>query len=129
MTQTQQSLAETKPSKLQYMLAGFTQVAGFRVFAFERMGEDRIRTKCAVRANLEQARRYGIQVQDLPLLCRSLLEQHENGVQTPLLTYGEEEMSRYAKNCTENREAAALKKKAFRKPVAAVAETPWRAPH
>ncbi len=59
---------------MQFVLVGFTHDMGFRVFAFECMGEDRTWTKCSVRADLALTRRYGIPVQELPLLCRSVLD-------------------------------------------------------
>lgn len=55
---------------MQYILTGFTQEMGFRVFAFERIGDDRLRTKFTVKADLALIRRYGIRLQDLPLMCR-----------------------------------------------------------
>jgi hypothetical protein len=48
--------------KMQFILTGFTQELGFRVFAFERMGEDRIRTRWTVSADLALSRRYGIRL-------------------------------------------------------------------
>ena len=67
---------------MQFILTGFTQDLAFRVFAFERMGLDRIRTKFVVKADLALVRRYGIQVQELPLLCRTLLDRSDDGGET-----------------------------------------------
>jgi len=83
---------------MQFILTGFTQDMGFRVFAFERMGEDRIRTKYTVRADLALILRYGIRLQELPLLCRGLLERRENGEEASTLTFTEDEMCLYAKD-------------------------------
>lgn len=57
---------------MQYILSGFTQDMGFRVFRFEGVAVDRPRTRTVftVRADLALIRRYGIQIQELPLLCR-----------------------------------------------------------
>ena len=41
---------------MQFILTGFTQDLAFRVFAFERMGLDRVRTKFVVRADLARLR-------------------------------------------------------------------------
>jgi hypothetical protein len=87
-----------RSAKMQFILTGFTQDMGFRVFAFERMGEDRIRTKYAVRADLALIQRYGIRLQELPLLCRRLLERRDNGEKEGTLTFTEDEMSLYAKD-------------------------------
>ena len=64
---------------MQYILTGFTHDMGFRVFAFEGIGEDRVRTEYKVRADLALIHRYGIRVQELPLLCRGILEAAERG--------------------------------------------------
>ena len=64
---------------MQFILTGFTQDLAFRVFAFERMGLDRVRTKYVVKADLSLSRRYGIPLQELPLLCRNLLSRSESG--------------------------------------------------
>ena len=53
-----------------FILKGFTQEMGIRVFAFERVGEDHTRTEYTISADLALTRRYDIRVQDLPLLCR-----------------------------------------------------------
>ena len=45
-----------KIAKMQFLLTGFTHDMGFRVFAFDRIGEDRIRTRCTVRTDLALVR-------------------------------------------------------------------------
>ena len=89
---------------MQFILTGFTQETGFRVFAFEGVVVGQIRTVFTVRADLALSRRYGIAMQELPLLCRSLLDrQEEDGHNTDesgehdslakhALTFSEEEM-------------------------------------
>jgi hypothetical protein len=57
---------------MQFVLTGFTQDLGCRVFAFDGIAVDRIRTAFTVRADMALIRRYGIQIQELPLLCRSV---------------------------------------------------------
>lgn len=83
---------------MQVIFTGFTQDMGFRVFAFERRGEDRIRTKHTVRVDLALTLRYGIRTQELPLLCRNLLERCDNSEKTGALTFTEDEMRLYAKD-------------------------------
>jgi len=77
---------------MQFVLTGFTQNKGFRVFAFERIGADRARTPFTVKTDLELIRKYGIRVQELPLLCRALLERHDETEQERAWIYSEEEM-------------------------------------
>jgi hypothetical protein len=118
---------------MQFILTGFTQETGFRVFAFEGVVVGQIRTVFTVRADLALSRRYGIAMQELPLLCRSLLDrQDEGGENDPLakhaLTFSEEEMRAWADKRAADRALAALKKKAPRRPVAENAGAAWRGP-
>ena len=66
---------------MQFNLIGFSQDAGFRVFAFEGTAAGRVRTEYTVRADLALIRKYGIRVQELPLLCRRFLERAGEGEQ------------------------------------------------
>ena len=63
-----------KATGTQYLLTGFTQNTGFRVFAFEGVTDEWVRTAYSVSADLALARKYRISVQELPLLCRAILE-------------------------------------------------------
>lgn len=62
---------------MEFLLTGFTHEKDFRVFSFECIGTDRVWTKCTVRADLSVTRKYGIALQELPLLCRGLLDRRE----------------------------------------------------
>ncbi len=57
-------------------LTGFTNDLGFRVFTFERLSieHEDVRTEYTVRADLALVLKYGIPLQELPLLCRGVLE-------------------------------------------------------
>ena len=111
-----------------FVLTGFTQDLGFRVFAFDGVGENRVRTPFTVRADLSLIRRYGIPMQELPLLCRGFLERCEEREEKRTLVFGEPEMSLYATNFAAAREAAALKKKAPRRPPNENIGAAWRGP-
>ena len=95
---------------MQFILTGFTQNTGFRVFAFERIGADRTRTPFTVRTDLELIRKYGIRVQELPLLCRGFLERRDETEQERAWIFTEDEMRLYASNCAAERDAAQKKK-------------------
>jgi hypothetical protein len=114
---------------MQFVLTGFTHDTGFRVFTFERIGEDRIRTKCTVRADLVLIRRYGIQIQELPLLCRSILDRREEGGEIPSLTFTEEEMRACASQRAAARAEAASKRKPPHKLAAENPGAAWRTQH
>jgi hypothetical protein len=111
---------------MRFILTGFTQDVGFRVFAFERIGEDRTRTACTVRADLALSRRYGIQMQELPLLCRGLLERCGDGEPDGSLTFTEDEMRSYMAGRKAAQDAAAQKRKATRGPAENNAGDAWR---
>jgi len=118
---------------MQFILTGFTQDTGFRVFAFEGVVVGQIRTVFTVRADLALSRRYGIAMQELPLLCRSLLDRQDEGGENDslaqhALTFSEEEMRAWADKRAADRALAALKKKAPRRPVVENAGAAWRGP-
>ena len=112
---------------MQFILTGFTQDTGFRVFAFEGIAEDRSRTAFTVRTDLSLIRRYGIRVQELPLLCRGILEQRNEGGHERTMTFTEEGMRRHADVCAAGRDAA-QRRKATHRPPAKPAGSGWRAP-
>lgn len=112
---------------LQFVLTGFSQDLAFRVFAFERMGLDRVRTKYAVKADLALVRRYGIPVQELPLLCRNLLVRSDNGEESEhTLTFTEDDMCMHAKDRATAREIAAQKRRPPRRPASENIGAAWR---
>jgi hypothetical protein len=113
---------------MQFILTGFTQDMGFRVFAFEGIGEDRLRTKFTVKADLSLIRRYGIRIQELPLMCRGLLDRRTDSQEDHTLTFTEDEMSTWAKNSLAARDAAAAKRKPPRRPPSENVGAAWRAP-
>src|SRR5580692_7425899 len=99
---------------MMFTLTGFTQDAGCRVFAYEGTGDDRIRIPFTVRADLALSRKYGIRLQELPLMCLGILERSvtdeagdpESPVPQRALTFTEDAMIRYADDCVIAREAA-----------------------
>lgn len=79
-----------------YTLKGFTHEAAFRVFTFERISKNRERAEFSVKADLGLILKYKIAVQDLPLLCRGLLEQHQDIERLQSFIYSESDMSQHA---------------------------------
>ncbi len=94
-----------------YVLTGFSHDLGFRVFGFECIGEGWVRTAFSVRADLALARKHGIPVQELPLLCRGVLERRDQGEDRRAFTYTEAQMGQDADTRAANREAAAKRRK------------------
>ena len=77
-------------NKSNFVLNGFSHVLGFRVFEFACLDKARARTRYAVRADLTLVRKYGVHIQELPLLCRRLLDASE--APGPALTLSEADM-------------------------------------
>src|SRR5215510_562381 len=99
---------------------------GFRVFAFEKVEEDRTRTAYLVTADLALTRRYDIRMQELPLLCQALLERCENATGTRSFTFTEEDMSKYARERAAEANALMEKRRAYRPPVSDRVGQAWR---
>src|SRR5271166_519799 len=97
-----------RSTKMQFVITGFTQDMGFRVFTFDGIAADWGRTAFIVRADLALARRYGIRLQELPLMCRGLLERSDESDEKHSVTFNEEDMRVYASDCAAKKEAAAL---------------------
>ncbi len=112
---------------MQFILTGFTPETGFRVFVFQGIRADKTRTTFTVRADLAVIHKYGIRVQELPLLCRGLLERRDESETVRALTYTEEEMRLHANGVAADRDAA-QKKKSARKAPPRQAGTGWQAP-
>lgn len=77
---------------MEYQFTGFTHKGEFREFAFNGIDDARGKTLFKVVADLELSRKYHIAVQELPLLCRRLLEQIPDGSGPRTLTFTEAEM-------------------------------------
>lgn len=102
---------------MQYILTGFTHSTGFRVFAFDGVADHWVRTAYSVRADLALARKHGIRVQELPLLCRGLLEQRSEDDDKRAFTFTEGDMTLHADLVRAALEAN--KRKAPRRPFTA----------
>jgi hypothetical protein len=114
-------------NKMQFILTGFTQEMGFRVFAFEAVKGDRSRARYTVRADLGLIRKYGIRMQELPLLCRGVLDKCGEGEEQRALIFSEDDMQLRARDCELARELAKTKR-APRRPPSPNVGAAWRGP-
>jgi hypothetical protein len=114
-------------SKKHYILKGFNQVMEFRVFEFEGIAVDSVRASFTVRIDLALARKYGIRLQELPLLCKEVLDQTGEGDENRAFTYSEAQMCTHASDLSA-REAAAKSRKATRRPAPVHVSAPWGSP-
>jgi hypothetical protein len=94
-------------NKSMFVLTGFSHDLGFRVYAFDCEGKERTRSHYTVRADLTLVRKYGLHIQELPLLCRRLLEASE--APEPSLILPEADMIACAQKETSRAQARARK--------------------
>jgi hypothetical protein len=100
---------------------------GCRVFAFEGVKPDRTRARYTVGADLRLIRKYGRRVQQLPLLCRGLLDTRGENEQKRALVFSEDDMQLRAKDRELACEAAGMRKSP-RRPPGTNAGAAWRVP-
>ena len=114
-------------SNLQFFLTGFRQTAGIRIYAFQGRIEAR-RFDYTVEVDLALIPGYGIRIQDLPLLCRELLQQRAQPDEINALVFTEQQMRSHAEKLSMAREDAAHSKKQPRRLGSADPETGYRSP-
>jgi len=114
-------------AKPQFLLTGFTQAAGIRIYAFEGRVDAR-RIDYTVEVDLALIPGYGIRIQDLPLLCRELLQQREEPGELSAVVFTEQRMRSHAEKLAIAREEAEHRKKQPRHLASAGADTGWRPP-
>lgn len=113
--------------KMQFVLTGFSQVLGVRIYVFEGVAEDRSRIAFTVKADLALARTYGIRLQELPLLCREVLDRSDKDQAQRTFAFAEDDMRLFADRAAARAEAAKAKK-APRRPVSDQVGAAWRGP-
>lgn len=112
--------------KTHFILKGFKQAMEFRIFEFEGLMANSVRASFTVGIDTTMARKYGIRLQELPLLCRGVLDQCSEGEEQRSFQYTETHMSEYAYNLAAREEAAKHKKQ--RQPAPARVAAPWPMP-
>jgi hypothetical protein len=93
---------------MHYVLMGFDQEGGVRQYAFEGL-VDGARTNFTVGVDMALIPGYGIRIQDLPLLCREVLEHAAEG-NGSALTLTAKDMRTYADNCAIAKDLAQKRK-------------------
>lgn len=109
-----------------FLLTGFRNEQGARIYAFDGVGADRIRVPCTVVADLALIRKYNIRVQELPLLCRGMLDRQETVPANTRLELNEQELSSHATRLAEAKLAQDLKHVPHRKAVSNRTGAAWR---
>ncbi|MBY0374038.1 MAG: hypothetical protein K2Q23_08580 [Bryobacteraceae bacterium] len=103
-----------------YVLTGFVHDGQYRVYRFDGLAPHQERVPFTVRADLSLLRRYSIQIQDLPLLCRTVLEERVDTDEERTLTFTERQMRVLAEARLEAKNAAAAKRRPIRARAAVV---------
>ena len=107
---------------MNFLLNGFSSALGFRVFEFEGVAADKSRTDFSVRADLALIKDFGIRVQELPLLCRRLLEhrgesaEEHLAAEEHLLAFTSEHMRLHAQLCAAERASFQKRRTRYRRP-------------
>lgn len=117
---------EQRRNEPKFLLTGFTQTAGIRVYAFEGTFDAR-RIDYTVEVDLALIPGYGIRIQDLPLLCRDLLQQRAERDETSAFVFTEQNMRSHAEELVRARNDAEHRKKQPR-PAASTNPGDWRIP-
>jgi hypothetical protein len=109
------------------ILKGFRQDNGLRSYDFEVVGLDRSRREITVGADLALLRKYAIGVQELPLICRLLLEEAPSEEGAQRLTFTEALMREHAQKRSALMEAR-KKRSAPKRPHPERLGEAWRRP-
>jgi hypothetical protein len=97
-------------AKRQFFLTGFSQAAGIRTYAFQGR-IDATRSDYTVEVDLALIPGFGIRIQDLPLLCRELLQQRTQPDEISALVLTEQRMRSHAEKLAIARQEAEHRKK------------------
>jgi hypothetical protein len=108
---------------MDYVFTGFKQANAVRQFAFDCISDDRLHTPMTVRADLTLARKYNILPQELPLLCRRLLQNAGTVTVPGSMTLTEADMSAFRRAADE---VVAARKPNKRPPPSARVGLAWR---
>lgn len=102
---------------MQFIFTGFSQIVGFRVFAYESTGKNTTPVKLTVRADMNLGRQHGIHLQEWPLLCLEMLERRSGEIKPGIceFIFDEDRMRQRAEARVVTRLAALLKKKTAHK--------------
>ena len=111
---------------MEFVLTGFRQNNNVRQYSFQAIAADRTRSVVKIGADLSLMRKHNIPLQELPLLCRRLLEGSSEMPKTQGLMFTEQDMLGYAKDRASAELAAGLKRKKHRPPVSTNLGQAWR---
>ncbi len=101
---------------MEFVLTGFRQDNNVRRYTFQGIADDRKRSEFTVGVDLALIRKHRIPMQELPLLCRCLLQgQPLDEVAGPLM-FTENDMLGYSSRRAAEQEVAEQKKRGHHRP-------------
>src|SRR3954469_21550229 len=95
---------------MDFVLTGFRQDANIRRFAFQRVATDHSRTEFTVSADMALLVKHKIPLQEIPLLCRALLEDQNGSGPAKAVTFSETDMLVYVQRRTTAKDEADRKR-------------------
>ena len=110
---------------MDFTLTGFRQEREIRHYSFRGTSDDWTHSEFTVAADLSLLRKYGIALQELPLLCLHLLEQRTPISSAEVVIFSEELMREHADHCAALKRAAEERKKPRKSHTARLGEG-WR---
>ncbi len=109
---------------MEFVLTGFRQEANVRRFAFQRVAGDHSRTEFTVSADMGLLVKHKIPLQELPLLCRALLEDQQQTGPGKAVNFTETDMLVYVNRRSAAKDEADRKRAQHRSPFVKRAKTP-----
>lgn len=122
--------ARPAPDKaaMEFLMTGYKQQGGVRRYTFKGTTPETTSLEFAVETEIALLPRYGIGIQELPLMCRRLLEKDGPRDAGTVLVFTEELMREHAEHIASVRRAALDKRKPHRRPPAHRLGQHWRGP-
>jgi hypothetical protein len=109
----------------EYVLTGFKHDQNIRLFAFDGIDDVYVRTRFTVGVDISLIRKYAISIQELPLLCRHVLEGQAGAGPDRKFMFTEADMVGFADRRAAAQQAAA-ERKVHRKPPSQRVGEAWR---
>jgi hypothetical protein len=113
------STSGRKPDVLEVTFTGFHQTQNVRRYQFQVVDLQRRRLDFSIDADLDLMRRYNLSIQEMPLLCRRLLETQLTGQESFEATaqiFGETEMRQLADHRNAAKQALEQRRRPHRPP-------------
>jgi hypothetical protein len=113
---------------MEFSMTGFKQDRLVRRYTFKAPSANKTVRLFAVEMDVTLLRKYGISLQEIPLLCCRLLEKAALPEDQHVLTFSEELMREHAENRAAMERLARDKRKAHRRPISKRVGQHWRGP-